>query len=206
MNTRRYALGAVSLLAVMALGGAGPAVAGSDGGTTVRFDIAKVVPGAVVVGGTTISTATAPAGFVGDTLALTATGTAEPAEVEAAGGGTFVHKASNGSVRTSGFYRVTRFISWQLTSGSFAATGLADAIGNAAEGEPHAGVLTVGITFYAGGKAVGTGRMVITCALPGAPAGLEEGVTVIAHPAGTNIFVRFTEKTAAGPTLFHVLH
>ena len=35
---------------------------------------------------------------------------------------------------------------------------------------------------------------------------VEEGFTVIATPRGTDLHVRFTEKTVGGPTLFHVLH
>src|SRR5439155_19724833 len=93
----------------------------------------------------------------------------------------------DGSVKARGFYTVTRFVSWTRTSGSFKATGLIDAVGSA--DEAHAGVLTVRVQFWSHGSVVATGRMTITCALPGAPPGNEEGVTVIVHPVGTDIHI-----------------
>jgi len=63
----------------------------------------------------------------------------------------------------------------------------------------------VRVQFWSHGSVVATGLMTIMCALPGAPPGNEEGVTVIVHPAGTDIHILFTEKTDGGPTLFHVI-
>ncbi len=206
MRSRSSVVGLLCLAAAVVWGTAVPSTAGGDSRQpTVRFDVVSVVDGAAVGGGTAVSTAVGPAGFVGDTLTITATGTAEPGEGEASGGGTFVHEAPDGSVKVAGVYTVTRFVSWTPTSGSFAATGLIDAVGDASE-EAHAGVLEVRIRLWSGGNAVGSGLMTITCALPGAPAGLEEGFTVIAHPRGTDLHIRFTEKTVGGPTLFHALH
>ncbi len=204
MKARSYVLGLICLAGAVFWSTATAGVAGSPSESVVRFDLVSIVDGGALSGGTAVSTAVGPTGFVGDTLTLTASGTAEPSEGEASGGGTFVHKAPDGTVKVAGFYTVTRFVSWRPTSGSFAATGLTDAIGSA--DEAHAGVLQVRVRFWSGGNVVANGLMTITCALPGAPAGLEEGVTVNAHPVGTDLHIRFTEKTAPGPTLFHVIN
>ena len=203
MKGRRYALVLACLVAAAVWTTATPGVAGDASERVVRFDNVNIAGGAALAGGRSVSTATGPSGFVGDTLTLTLTGTAEPAEQEASGGGTFVHRAPDGSIKARGFYTVSRFVSWTRTSGSFKATGLIDAIGSA--DEAHAGVLKVRVQFWSHGSVAATGMMTITCALPGAPPGNEEGVTVIAHPVGTDIHILFTEKSDGGPTLFHVI-
>ena len=79
MRSRSSVVGLLCLAAAVVWGTAVPSTAGGDSRQpTVRFDVLSVVDGAAVGGGTAVSTAVGPAGFVGDTLTITATGTAEP--------------------------------------------------------------------------------------------------------------------------------
>lgn len=187
----------IGLTVAFTIGGASAGAAGSHQG--VRWDIVDVSNGfAATVGGDV--TIADPAN--GDTLTLTGSGRAEPSEKEASGGGTFTHTASNGTVFAQGVYIVRDFRYWDPTQGSFAATGLRDAIDDPSDA--HAGVLKMRVAFLVNGKVVGHGSITVTCALPGAPPNLEEGVTVKATTA-TGIHFDFSEITDPGPTLFHII-
>ena len=188
---------AVLGLAVMAVcGGATPASAGLEGPPVLRWDIVSLTSGGVLLAG---GSATSTSSATGDTLTLTGTGQAEPAELEAAGGGRFVHRAKDGTVLTRGVYTVTGFKSFTPESGSLVGVGVVDAIGQL--NESHSGILTVRVAFWVHGKLAARGVLRVFCALPGAPAGLEEGVTASVQPVGSSVVLNFDEQEPDnGPT------
>ena len=201
-NMRRTCVvAALAVVTTAAWAAAAPASAGPEGHSVVRWDIINLTKGGVLLAG---GAATSTSSATGDTLTLTGTGQAEPAEEEAAGGGTFVHRDKNGAVHARGVYTVKHFVSFKRASGSLVGSGVVDAIGEL--GESHSGVLTVRVAFRVGGKVAARGTLVVTCALPGAPAGLEEGVTATARPVGSSVVLRFNEKEPDnGPTNFHII-
>jgi hypothetical protein len=171
----------------------------------VRWDLPQFQANYVIAGGEDVSTDEA----TGDTLTVTGTGQAEPAEHEAAGGGTFVHRHADGSFAAKGIYRVIGFVSWTpLSGGTFAGTGLVDAIGNGTgavpnESEEGSGILVLRVQFVRlrNGEPVGSvnGRLRINCHLPGTTVFVPEGV-VVRIPSFDLVF-----RPTSGVTLFHLL-
>src|SRR5438876_12176455 len=98
---RTLVVAILAVAATVAWAAAAPASAGEQQ-RVVRWDIVNVTNGVLLAGGSATSTASA----TGDTLTLTGTGQAEPAEREASGGGTFVHRHSDGTVFARGVYTV----------------------------------------------------------------------------------------------------
>lgn len=178
---------------------------GSSGQVFIRWDLPQLVGGTILAGGTDVST-DAP---TGDTITLTGSGHAEPGEGEAAGGGTFTHRDSEGTVKAEGIYRVVGFIGWRrISGGSFEGTGVVDAIGNGTgavpdEGEETSGVLRMNVLFVPvvdGEPQQGIeGILKVQCHLPGSTEEVEEGV-VVRVPS---FDLKFTPTS--GVTLFHRL-
>jgi hypothetical protein len=215
---RRATIGLVVLAlvvgtALVATGRTGPLASrtlsegDSDGqrNAFVRWDLVQFPGGVIAVGGTDVSTDTE----TGDTVDLTGSGQAEPAEGEAAGGGTFVHRNAAGATLAEGAYYVIHFVSWRrLAGGSLDATGLIDGIGNGPganpnEHEPTSGVLKLRVHFVPvvdGTPQPGVnGLLIIYCHLPGTFEFVPEGVQVKVPSFGLNF------KPTSGNTLFHGL-
>src|SRR5437667_1628006 len=115
---RILCVASVSVLALPAIALAQPRALGH----TVRWDLTHIQQGTALAGGANVAKDAA----TGDTFTLTGSGDAEPAEADAAGGGTIVHHFAATNTDATGVYVVTAFISWQPGGGQFP---LADGIG-----------------------------------------------------------------------------
>jgi hypothetical protein len=189
-----------TLLAIGVLLGATIAATGVSSASTrrtrghiVRFDLVSIVDGGAagptVVGG---GTDTGMDAATGDTVDLTGTGQAKPGLQDVAGGGTFIHRHSDGSEVAHGVWVVASFRSWTPASGALPIT---DAIGH--QSQAHSGILALNVTIYPVGGSPLAGVLTINCALPGAPPQIKEGITLDVGP------FHFTQ--AGGGTLFHIL-
>jgi hypothetical protein len=157
-------------------------------GHTVRWDLVQIVQGTALAGGASVARDAA----TGDTFTLTGSGDAEPAEGDAAGGGTVVHHFSATGVEVHGVYVVTAFISWEPGGGQLA---VADGIGHASEAS--AGVLKMAINIFVPGRPNPvSATLTVNCHLPGATVDVEEGIE---FSVGA-----FDAKQNGGVTLFHV--
>jgi hypothetical protein len=205
MRRKLAILGAILALLALTVGAVAPAASSNDDsesrGPIVRWDLVQFVSGVVLAGGSTVSVDEA----TGDTLTLTGSGHAEPQQGEAFGGGTFTHERAS-DTDLSGAYYVTDFISWRRAAGSFEATGLIDGIGNPDDASSGRLKLRVAFVPEVDGEPGPTikGRLIIDCALPGAPAHLVEGVRVKIGALGLD-FVQHEDPDTRGFTLFHVI-
>ena len=199
---RLASLAAGLLLGVFlaATGASGDTARSGHAGHFVRWDLVLIRDGVALPGGTDVATDHG----TGDTISLTGSGTVEPLEFEAAGGGTWsVHEASGGS--DQGVYYVTRFLSWRhLVGGNFAATGLIDGIGNGPgahpnENEPSSGVLRLRIHFVSGSGQTTNGILTVFCHLPGTVVEVPEGIRVQVPEFDADF------KPTSGVTLVHRL-
>jgi hypothetical protein len=199
ISRRQVLIGAGALGALGPL--LGPTAARADGEVgLLRWDlVAPTGAGAttvVLAGGTDHGKDSA----TGDTVDLTGSGEANVDEGTAAGGGTFVHKHSDGSMVASGVYVATGLRSFQNLGGSLAPTGLVDGIDHIAA--TTAGILSLDIKgFLAGGGTVNA-VLEVHCNLPGASRPAEEGIVLTVSPAPGLTF-HFTQN--GGFTLFHIL-
>jgi len=177
----------------------GPALGGNAlGHEKVRWDL-------IQLGGTGSTTTALPGGtdvgldaVTGDTVEVTGSGIVRPDSGDVTGGGTFVHKHSDGSVFARGFYVVTDFVSWEQRAGTFPAPN--DGVGHLSEAS--AGVLVLDILAFADGGPAGgiPGVLTIHCHFPDTPQADEEGIELTATVGGTTF--HFTQH--GGVTLFHV--
>ena len=156
-------------------------------GHAVRWDLAQIVQGTALAGGSDTATDAA----TGDTFTLTGSGDAEPAEGDAAGGGTIKHHFAATNVDRFAVYVVTAFISWQRTGGELPA---ADGIGHA--WEASAGVLKMAIRIFRATGGFADAVLTVNCHLPGATLDVPEGVEL--QVGG------FDARPTGGVTLFHV--
>ncbi len=156
-------------------------------GHDVRWDLAQVIQGTALAGGTDVGRDAA----TGDTVSLTGSGDAEAAEGNAAGGGTFLHRNARGAEVAHGVYVVTGFLNWEEAGGTLPA---ADGIGHA--DEASAGILTLMVRLFPSGGGHTDAVLGVHCALPGATAQIEEGITLA---IGKLHFVQH-----GGVTLFHI--
>lgn len=207
MKRTMVAIVAFGLLAGTTLattGYAGTRAERSTGQNFVRWDLTQFAGNIILSGGRDVAT---DAG-TGDRVTLTGSGLAEPGEEEAAGGGTFVHRHSDGSLVARGAYYVTRFISWTPLGGSLNGLGLIDGIGNGPganpnENEPSSGVLKLrihAVPFVGGEPQQGVDAVLtVFCHLPGATEEIPEGVGLRIPEFDLN----FTPTS--GVTLFHRL-
>jgi hypothetical protein len=154
---------------------------------TVRWDLVQVVQGTALAGGADVAKDAA----TGDTFTLTGSGNAEPAEREAAGGGTIVHHFANGRPDAAGVYVVTGFHGWQPGGGQLP---IADGIGEVSE--TSAGVLTLAIRIFRASGGFSDATLTVNCRLPGATVDVEEGIELSVGA--------FNAKQNGGVTLFHL--
>jgi hypothetical protein len=204
MSERRISRRQV-LIGAGALGALGPflgpaAARASDEGGLLRWDLVAVASAGgtnvVLAGGTNQGKDSATL----DTVDLTGSGQANADEGTAAGGGTFVHKHSDGSIVASGVYVVTGLNGFQNLGGNLGPTGLVDGIGEIAA--TTAGILSLSIRgFLASGGTV-NGVLEVHCNLPGASPATEEGIVLTVSPA-PGVTFHFTQN--GGFTLFHIL-
>jgi hypothetical protein len=179
----------------------GPATARADGEVgLLRWDLVAIKSAGttteVVAGGTNQGKDNATQ----DTVDVTGSGQANLDEGTAAGGGTFVHKHSDGTVVASGVYVVTGLRSFQHLGGSLVPAGLVDGIGHIAA--TTGGILSLDIHgFLASGGTVNA-VLNVHCNLPGASPATEEGVVLTVSPA-PGVTFHFTQN--GGVTLFHIL-
>ncbi len=194
----------LSVIAGMAVVLAGPAAAtGAPGGKalghTVRFDVVQFANAgpegtAILAGGSALAEDDA----TGDTVTVTGTGQAKGGGDDASGGGTFVHRHSNGSLVASGVWVADSVAGWEPANGSLAGLGLTDGIGHIED--TSGGVLFLNVTLLpdAGGSLPAI--LGIHCVLPGSTnPSIEEGVSLEAGP------FHFEQVEEGGATLFHVL-
>jgi hypothetical protein len=159
-------------------------------GHQVRFDLVHAVQNTVLAGGENVGRDPAN----GDTVRLTGSGEFKDASMEAAGGGTFVHKKANGTEVAHGVWVVTGFVSW-TPAGGFLPSPLTDGIGEVSQASAGIVTLHVELKPSSGGKVPGT--LSVNCALPGAAFLIEEGITL---NVGSSVFDQLS-----GLTLFHIL-
>jgi len=157
----------------------------------LRWDLVAVGSGAVVPGGTDVATDAASS----DMVSLTGSGFARPDEGTASGGGTFVHRHSNGTEVAHGVYVVTGFKSFQNAGGTLVGTGLTDAIGRL--DETTGGVLSLDVSLLPDGGSPLAAVLGVHCSLPGSSP-VVEGATL---SVGNFNFM----QTEGSLTLFHVL-
>lgn len=187
--------------------GASPLLASESHETKFRWDIIQIAGSppnfTVLPGGLSTSVAALiPAQAAGDdsTITLTGEGTFQLGELhEVTGGGTWATATKHGSPIASGTYRVTELVFFKIAPSDFAATGLVDGFGNAADVRAGLAVLKV---HYSDGE---NGVVVVVCSLgPPAP------VTVIEGTTATKGFVDYSNPISpdgtTGNTLFHVIH
>jgi len=177
---------AVYVAAVTSSALAQPRALGHD----VRWDLVQITQGVVLPGGTDVGRDPT----TGDTIRLTGSGDAEPAERNAAGGGTFVHRRANGTEVAHGVFVVTGFLSWDPAGGSLEGTGLTDGVGHIEE--ESAGILTLIVRLLPSGGGHADAVFGVNCNLPGATESITEGITL----AVGNL--RFVQN--GGGTLFHI--
>jgi hypothetical protein len=172
---------------------AGPLLASARGrsrGHTVRWDLVRIQQGTALAGGADVALHAA----TGDTFTLTGSGDVEPAEREAAGGGTIVHHFAVANVDSAAVWLVTGLIDWQPGGGELA---IVDGIGEASDAS--GGVLRLAIRIFLPTGAVRDATLTVNCHLPGGRIDVDEGIEL--SVTGTP-FVNMTPH--GGATLFHV--
>ena len=161
-------------------------------GLNVRWDLISVQPPGAPVAGVCCGIDTGRDAATGDTVDLTGSGKAIPAQRDATGGGTFIHRHADGSEVAHGFYLVTGFVSWQRRTGTFPLPN--DGIGHASQAS--AGLLTLNVRFFPEGGSPVDGVLTIHCHFPDTPGPGDEGFSLVIGP--------FDFTQAGGATVFHV--
>src|SRR5712692_5387681 len=90
----------------------------------LRWDLVTVTQSVILSGGQDMAKDAS-----GDVVTLTGSGEAAPKKGKAAGGGTFVHKHSDGSEVAHGVYHVTGFQSFKAAGGVLVGRPVIDGIG-----------------------------------------------------------------------------
>lgn len=197
--TRRQLLIGAGAMAVTApvLGTAGTAFADdehqNERAGIVRWDLIDVTSGGVILsGGTDVSQDAAS----GDAISLTGSGQAQPRDEEATGGGTFVHKAADGTERARGVYVVTDFEDFTQAGGTLAGLGLTDGIGEI--DDTTGGILVLDVRLIPDSGPTHDGVLTVNCNLPGgSDSSIEEGFKLSV--------LSFNFAQHGGNTLFHRL-
>ncbi len=162
----------------------------------IRWDLVSIADGVILPGGTDLGIA-----GNGDTVKVTGSGDAKPAEETATGGGTFEHRNKHGVLVASGVYFVTKFNSFTKPGGTLVGAGLTDGIGTLDHTTGGELSMTVHGILDAPPALIGTTAdavLGIHCNLTGDPT-IKEGIT-LSVPA---LNITFLQDT--GATLFHVL-
>lgn len=197
MQRTRVALLSLGVVLGLLMGAAGATSnTSSDSdrrGKIVRWDLAQIVDGIALPGGTDVSASD------GETIALTGSGHAEPRRHKAYGGGTFVHTLADGS-ELAGSYYVTGFKSWERLKGGSIVGLLTDGIGPIHRAT--SGILKLRIQLVAaGGSPQFNGVLTIFCHLPGTVRDAPEGVALRVPALGLDF-----NRQVSGVTIFHILH
>jgi hypothetical protein len=163
----------------------------------LRWDLIRIHDGVILSGGTDVAKASN-----GDTVSVTSSGEAQPNAQTATGGGTFIHRKSNGKLVAQGVYFVTGFTSFVPASpgGNLVGSGLTDGIGTLEQ--TAGGVLSVNIHAIVDAPpdiAGGTVDAVLGIDCGVGSTTIKEGNTLSVAALGIN----FVQDT--GFTLFHVL-
>ena len=128
----------------------------------------------------------------GSMLTITGSGTFTVGDDDVTGGGAWTTVAADGiTVTGTGNYLVTRLIRFVVAPGHLPST-FHDTIGDVTQ--THAGLAYLGIAYDDGSK----GILIVSCAAPGAPASMFEGITA------SKGFVDYWNRVAHN-TLFHLL-
>lgn len=187
-------LGLVLGLLMGATGATGSPRDSDRRGKIVRWDLAQIIDGVVLPGGTDVSAASD-----GATIALTGSGHAEPRKHRAFGGGTFVHSDAAGTEIAHGVYYVTGFVSWERLRGGSIVGLLTDGIGPIKKAT--SGILTLNVHLVAaGGAPEFDGQLTIYCHLPGTIRDVPEGIALAIPDAGLTF-----DEQVSGLTIFHLL-
>jgi hypothetical protein len=168
----------------------------NDNGDLIRWDLINLNPRTLIAVPGGAASAEDPA--TGELVRITGSGQFDPDDETASGGGTFVARDADGSVIERGVFVVSDFISWQPLAGSIVGTPIIDGV--AEKPDARSGIVTLEIAGYVRGELIGHATLEVHCALPGAPAGSHEGVTVEVEGGPS-----FTTMVDHGPTIFHVL-
>jgi hypothetical protein len=164
----------------------------------LRWDLVSITDGVVLPGGTDVG----KDANTGDTVSLTGSGDAQPAEARATGGGTFVHRHADGSLDAEGIFFVTGFNSFVNNGGSLVGVPVKDGIGTLRQ--TTGGFLSVNIRAIVDAPPAIKGAMVdavlgVHCNLPGGAATITEGITL----SVPEFHLNFVQD--GGATLFHIL-
>jgi hypothetical protein len=196
MKRKLFLAGIAAVVVSLLLSNAGATGESATGVRTLRWDLIDL-DFAGTAGGKTVSTDPT----TGETLTLTGSGTFD-VELEADGGGRFVHRSETGKVLGRGVYRVTKLGSWDPSAGSLVGSGLIDAIGDLSEA--RSGIARLRTVFYVRGEVAAHALVTVFCDLPGGPT-FGEGVTVRGETVDGTSF-NFSERHPdEGPTIFHVI-
>jgi len=168
----------------------------NDNGDLIRWDLIRLNPHTLIALPGGAASAQDPA--TGETVRITGSGQFDADDETASGGGTFVSRDADGSLVERGVFVVSDFISWQPLAGSIVDTPIIDGV--AEKPDARSGIVTLDIAGYVRGELIGHATLEVHCALPGAPAGSFEGVTVEVEGGP-----KFTTMVDHGPTIFHVL-
>jgi len=170
--------------------------------TKMRWDIVTITswsPPTLKEGGVTFASATD-----GTFIKLTGSGTFGPGVNDpVTGGGTWETFTVSRTSTAKGTYTVTGLVSFQEAPGALPAA-FVDQIGPKANARPGLAVLRVAYT-NADGSAAGTGILIVSCHMPGAPDSIFEGV--IASKGIVTYFDRALTMPGvdANRTIFHRL-
>lgn len=181
---------AVGLAAFTLMAPVGAAQQGRALGHHVRFDLVQVVQNTVLAGGEDVARDAA----TDDTVTLTGSGEFKPGAMDAAGGGTFVHRRADGSEVAHGVWVVSGFVNWAPANG-FLPPVLTDGIGEVSEAS--AGIVTLHVQLKPSGGGSIPGTLTVDCELPGASFPIHEGITLMV--------LSFNFEQDSGLTLFHIL-
>ena len=124
----------------------------------------------------------------GDTMAVAGMGTFDISSMTATGGGTFVHKTADGTIRASGTWQTTKLLAFH-SFGSGSAQGLPSNF--------EGGLGLIQVTLKVHDTPVFNAVLKVGCALGNPPGGWHEGIELTVLGAGIN----FNEKVS-GFTLF----
>jgi hypothetical protein len=196
LTRRQLLVGAGALALTAPVLGSATAAFADDGrqkkrARLLRWDLVTFTGGFVLPGGTDVGKDVAS----GDTVSLTGSGQAEPKDEEANGGGTFVHRAGDGTERAHGIYVVTGFRSFTRPGGSLVGVGVTDGIGELED--TIGGIVALDVSVMPSSEPAHPGVLTVDCNLPGGDSSIHEGITLAFGPH------RFVQDT--GATLFHLL-
>ena len=124
----------------------------------------------------------------GDMVAVAGMGTFDIRSMTATGGGTFVHKMADGTIRASGTWEATKLLAFH-SFGSGSAQGLPSNF--------EGGLALIQVTLKVHDTPVFNAVLKVGCALGNPPGGWHEGIELTVLGAGIN----FNEKVS-GFTLF----